>query len=133
MTGRLAGSESDHHRRDHPLFDRDPQATSKVLAAVTQAAGDSELERSKTQPASGIIPGPTSHCSIYRVHTGMYLYVPICTMLWYGTDINGHKLVCTRFIIFTPGMTGYILHDVLLPVVSVCTGMYWYVLVHTWY
>ncbi len=34
---------------------------------------------------------PTS--SVYLVHTCMYLYVHVCTMLWYGTYINRHKPV----------------------------------------
>jgi hypothetical protein len=85
-TGRLAGSESDHpsHRQDHdPDPQPEPEAAimiSKVLAAAvtgTQAAGNSELERSKTQPASQAgIPGPTSSMYRVQVRTGMYRYVP---------------------------------------------------------
>ncbi len=37
-------------------------------------------------------------------------------MLWYGTDINGHKPVCTRFILFTSSMY------------RLCTCMYHYIL-----
>ncbi len=58
-------------------------------------------------PASGI---PTN--GMYPVHTSMYQYVPVlwCTMLWYDTDINRHKPVCTGTY-FLP---------------QVCTGMYFW-------
>ncbi len=45
---------------------------------------------------------------MYQVQTCMYRYVtvPVCTMLWYGTDINRHKpvFVPAGYILLTPSI-----------------------------
>ena len=50
-----------------------------------------------------------------------YLYIPVCTMLKYGTDINGHKPVCTWYILFTRSM--YSVNTFFLKYVPVCTRL----------